>query len=311
LSAAPERVVIAGGSGLIGRALARELAAAGREVIVLSRGAPGGAGADREGVRTERWDGRTVGGWAAALEGAAAVVNLAGAGIADRRWTPARKRVLLASRLEPTAALVTALAAARHRPAVLLQASAVGFYGDRGDQPLDESAAAGAGFLAETCRAWEAASAAVERLGVRRVLLRTGVVLARDGGALPRMALPFRLGVGGRLGDGRQWLPWIHVVDQLAAMRFLLDAEGTAGPYNLVAPAPATNAEFSRSLARALGRPCLLGAPRFALELALGEMAAMLLGGQRLAPRRLLEAGYRFRHPALEGALAELFGARP
>ena len=297
------KVVIAGGSGLIGRALAAELAAAGREIVVLSRGRaeglPGGA-------RAVRWDGRTADGWAGELEGAAAVVNLAGEGIAERRWSAARKRALLDSRLAATAAVVAGLAAARRRPPVLAQASAVGYYGDRGDEGLDEDSPPGIGFLSELADAWERASAAADTLGVRRVLLRTGLVLAREGGALPAMARPFRLGVGGPLGDGRQWMPWIHVADQVGAIRFLIETAGAVGPFNLVAPAPETNAAFSRGLARALGRPCLLRAPGGALRLALGEMAGMLLGGQRLRPRRLLDAGYRFRFPTLAGALADL-----
>jgi uncharacterized protein (TIGR01777 family) len=297
------KVVIAGGSGLIGRALAAELGAAGREIVVLSRGRaeglPGGA-------RAVRWDGRTADGWAGELEGASAVVNLAGEGIADRRWSAARKRALLDSRLGATAAVVAGLAAARRRPPVLAHASAVGYYGDRGDEWLDEDSPPGSGFLAELADGWERASAAADTLGVRRVLLRTGLVLAREGGALAAIARPFRFGVGGPLGDGRQWMPWIHVADQVGAIRFLIETAGTVGPFNLVAPAPETNAAFSRGLARALGRPCLLRAPGAALRLALGEMADMLLGGQRLRPRRLLDAGYRFRFPTLADALADL-----
>lgn len=298
------RIVVAGGSGLIGRALAAELAAAGHEVVVLSRSAAGTEAAPE--ARTLLWDGRTLGPWSAAVDGAEAVVNLAGAGIADQRWTEARKRLLGTSRLDATAALVAAIRAASRPPRVLLQASAVGFYGSRGDELLDERASPGSGFLPELSVAWERASDDVARRGVRRVLLRTGIVLAREGGALPKMALPFRLGVGGPLGSGRQWLPWIHLADELAAIRFLLDAASAEGPYNLVAPAPATNEAFSRTLARTLGRPSFCRVPGFALRLAVGEMAGMLLGGQRLQPRRLLEAGYRFRFPELEGALANL-----
>lgn len=299
------KVVVAGGSGRIGRALVAELAGEGREVVVLSRRAGGDAG---PGPRSVAWDGRSVGAWAAELEGAAGVVNLAGEDIAGGRWSAARKRRLLDSRVAPTGALVEAIRRARRPPAALLQASAVGYYGDRGDEALDESSAPGAGFLPEICVAWENASAPVEALGVRRVVLRTGLVLAREGGALPEMARPFRFGVGGPLGDGRQWMPWIHLADETAAIRFLLARADPRGPFNLVAPEPASNEAFSRALARVLGRPSLLRAPAFALRLALGEMAGMLLGGQRPAPRRLLEAGYRFRFPALEPALADLLG---
>lgn len=299
------KVVVAGGSGRIGGALVAELAAAGYEVVVLSR-RPGASGI--AGARRVEWDGRSAGAWAAELEAAAGVVNLAGEDIAGGRWTARRKRLLLDSRLATTGALVDAIRQARRRPAALLQASAVGYYGDGGDRELDESSPPGVGFLSGICVAWEEASAPVEALGVRRVLLRTGLVLAREGGALPEMARPFRLGLGGPLGSGRQWMPWIHLADEIGAIRFLLERGDVRGPFNLVAPAPATNEEFSRALARALRRPCLLRAPASALRLALGEMAEMLLAGQRLAPRRLAEAGFPFRFPALDGALADLLG---
>ena len=300
-----ERIVVAGGTGLIGSALVSALAGAGREVVVLSRSAQGPP--LPAGARRRAWDVREVGGWAAELESARAVVNLCGAGIADRRWTERRKGLLASSRLEPTLALVEAIGAARERPALLLQGSAVGYYGDRGDEPLDEDSGPGrAGYLPELSLAWERASEGVEGLGVRRVLLRSGIVLARAGGALPVMARPFRLGVGGPIGSGEQWVPWIHIADEVAAIRFLIDAADAAGPYNLVAPEPVTQATLSCELAHALHRPNLLRAPAFALRLALGEMADMVLGGQRLAPRRLLEAGFVFRNPDLSEALAEL-----
>lgn len=297
------KIVVAGGTGLIGSALVASLLERGDDVVVLSRSA---APARPEAPRHVRWDGRSLGEWARELEGAAAVVNLCGAGIADRRWTAARKRVLESSRLEPTRALVAAIAAASARPRVLAQGSAVGFYGNRGDEAIDERSAPGSGYLSELSLEWEAASAGVEAAGVRRVLLRTGIVLARDGGALPVMARPFRFGVGGPLGDGEQWMPWIHLDDEIAAIRFLLDRADASGPYNLAAPEPVTNATLSRELAKALHRPNLLRAPAFAMRLALGEMAEMVLGGQRAAPHRLLEAGFPFRFVALAPALADL-----
>jgi uncharacterized protein (TIGR01777 family) len=301
------KVVLAGGSGRIGGALAAALAAAGYEVVVLSRAPRVGAEA-APGVRRVGWDGRTAGTWVAELGGARAVVNLAGADIAGGRWTAARKRLLLDSRLEPTAALVEGLRRAGGERPALIQASAVGFYGDRGDEPLDEDSPPGSGFLSETCVAWEQASEPAEALGARRVLLRTGLVLAADGGALPAMARPFRLGVGGPVGGGRQWMPWIHLADEVGAIQFLIESDAARGPFNLVAPAPRTNAEFSRALARALHRPGLLRVPRVALRLALGEMADLLLGGQRAAPRRLIAGGCRFRYPELGPALADLLG---
>ena len=303
------RVLIAGGSGLIGRALAGELAGAGVEVVVLSRAARP-AGSWPPAVRFAAWDGRTSAGWGPECEGAGAVVNLAGENLAAGRWSAARKRRLATSRLEPTRALVEAVAAARRRPAVFVQASGVSLYDPRSEAVADESTPAATGFLAGLVLAWEGASAPVEELGVRRVVLRSGVVLARQGGALPRMLPPFRLGLGAALGDGRQAFPWIHLADEVGAIRFLLERAELAGAFNLVAPGTADNAGFSRALARALGRPCRLRVPGALLRLALGEMADVLLTGPRVAPRRLLEAGYRFRFAALASALADLVGHR-
>jgi uncharacterized protein (TIGR01777 family) len=300
------RVLIAGGSGLIGRALAAELVAAGREVVVLSRSPESAASSGHGAVRTVGWDGRTPAGWLAELEGAAAVVNLAGENVGDGRWTAARKRRLASSRLEPTAAIAAAIAAARRRPAVLLQGSAVGFYGDRGEEPLDERSRPGRGFLPELCEAWEAASAPVEELGVRRALLRSAVVLARRGGALPKMARPFRLGLGAPLGSGAQRFPWIHLDDEVGAIRFLLERSELAGPFNLAAPETPTQRELSRALARALRRPLWPGVPRPVLRLLFGEMADVLLASQRVAPARLLEAGFVHRRPELGPALVDL-----
>ena len=302
------RVLIAGGSGLVGRALAASLAAAGAEVVVLSRSASDPRPA--RGIRFVRGDGLTPVGWEAECEGARAIVNLTGENVGAGRWTKARKQLLVASRLEPTRALVEAIAGAAHRPGVLIQGSAVGYYGAHGDQALDEEAPAGRGFLPELALAWEEASRPVEALGVRRVVARTGLVLAREGGALAKMLPPFRLGLGGPLGSGRQWMSWIHLADQVAALRFLLEREDLAGAFNLAAPEPASNREFSRALAGALGRPCLARVPALALRLALGEMSGILLTGQRVLPRRLLQAGYRFRFPAIGAALADLVGAR-
>jgi uncharacterized protein (TIGR01777 family) len=301
-----------GGSGLLGRALGGSLGSVGFDVVVLSRQAPEKVDLPA-GCRAARWDGRSPEGWLGEADGAAAIVNLAGESIAGRRWSAERKRRIVASRVDSTRAAVAALAALPEgrRPPVLLQASGAGIYGDRGDETLDESSTPGEGFLAETAKAWEAASAGADELGVRRVLLRTGVVLAREGGALPEMSRPFRFFVGGRLGDGRQWLPWIHLDDEIAAIAFLLRDPAARGPYNLCAPTPATNAELTRALARALRRPALFAVPAFALRLLLGEMATLVLRGQRVVPRRLLAAGFRFRFANLDAALADLIGRRP
>lgn len=302
------RILIAGGTGLLGRALARQLAASGREVVLLSRSASGKAG-DRElppGCRLAAWDGRTANGWGELASGAEAIVNLAGESIAGGRWSPTRKARILDSRLQSTAALVEAIAQAKRPPRVLLQGSAVGYYGDRADELLPEEAVAGGGFLGETAQSWEAASAPAESFGVRRVVARTGVVLARQGGAFPKMALPFRFGAGAVLGSGRQWMPWIHLADEIAALEFLLGNEAAHGAVNLAAPAPATQAEFSRELARTLRRPLLARAPAWTLRVALGEMADLVLASQRVVPQRLLELGFRFRFPALPAALGDL-----
>jgi len=302
------RFVLAGGTGLIGRRLAAAWALEGADVVVLSRAAS--VGGLPAGVRVATWDGRTAGSWAEELDGAAGVVNLSGENVGAGRWTAARKRRLRASRLEPTAALVAAIERARRRPAVLLQASAVGFYGDRGDATLDESATPGVGYLPEMCVEWERASAGVEPLGVRRVLLRTGIVLAREGGALPKMLPAFRAGLGGPLGDGRQWFPWIHLDDAVAAIRFAAARSELRGPLNVTAPAPVTNAELARELARACRRPAFLRVPPFALRALFGEMAEVLLGGQRVVPAKLAAAGFRFVYPTLGAALAALVGRR-
>ncbi len=287
------RVVVAGGTGFIGRALRAALEAAGHEAVVLSRSA---------GPGRVVWDGETQGPWTAALEGSGAVVNLAGASVAGGRWTEARKRLLAQSRLLPTRALVTALSGLKERPGVLVSASAVGYYGDRGDEELSERSGPGAGFLARLCVDWELEARKAAGYGARVVLLRTGIVLGKGGGALAKMLTPFRLGLGGPLGSGTQWMPWISLEDEVGLILHLLERE-VSGPVNAAAPSPVTNQGFSAALGRALRRPALLRAPAFALRLALGEMSSLLLGGQKVRPEKALESGYRFKHPELAAAL--------
>ncbi|MFZ5813386.1 MAG: TIGR01777 family oxidoreductase [Thermodesulfobacteriota bacterium] len=310
------RVVITGGTGFIGRILSRMLAAQGYQVVVLTRRPrPAPAGKSSASVQDGRsggtvehvgWDGRTDRGWGHLAEDAA-VVNLAGENIAAGRWTAEKKRDIVESRLASGAAVVRA--AARARPRVVVQASAVGYYGHRGEQVLEESAPPGRGFLAETAVRWEESTRAVEDMGVRRVVVRTGVVLGTEGGAFPRLLAPFRLGLGGPVGDGRAWFPWIHTQDEAQAIAFLLERPDAVGPYNLVAPGIVTGKGLSDALGKALRRPAVLRVPALALRMAFGEMAdAALLASLRVTPARLSALGFVFRYPELGPALADLTG---
>jgi hypothetical protein len=288
------RLVIAGSSGFLGTHLVAALRGDGHEVVRLVRREPRGAGELRWDPAARRLD-------PAALAGADAVVNLAGANV-GRRWTAAHKRRLRDSRVDTTATLADAIAA-RGAPVTLLNSSAVGFYGDTGDRPVDEGSAPGRGFLADLAREWEAATDPAAAAGARVVLLRTGLPLHAGGGLLRPMLLPFRLGVGGRLGSGRQYLPWISLADWLGAVRFLLDRSDVAGPVNLVGPQPVPNAQFTAAFGRVLRRPTLLPVPTVALRLVLGEFAGEALASQRVLPGALTAAGYPFRHPDVESAL--------
>jgi uncharacterized protein (TIGR01777 family) len=300
------RVVILGGSGFIGRALTRSLAGDGHEVVIVSRGAPRAAGG---GVSFAPFDGRSGAGWRESLDGADALVNLAGENIASGYWTAGRKRRILDSRLAAGRAVMDALASVTARPRVLVQGSATGYYGDRGDAPAAEDAPAGRGFLAEVAAQWEASTAGAEALGVRRAVARTAVVLDGRGGALPRMLAPYRFFVGGPLGSGNQWFPWIHLTDEVRAIRFLLECPEAQGPYNLAAPGAVTQKELAEALGRALSRPAWLRAPETALRLVLGEMAQELfLNGVRAVPERLARLGFSFRFPTLNAALADVLG---
>ena len=300
------RVIIVGGSGLIGRALTANLTGDGHEVIILSRNPARAAGLPA-GARAEGWDGRTAAGWGAAADGADAIVNLAGENLAGGRWTEERKRALRDSRLLSGQAVVQAVQSASRKPAVVVQASAVGYYGPHGDEEVTEETPPGSDFLARLAVEWEASTAPVESWGVRRVLIRTTPVLSLKEGALPRMVLPFRYFVGGPLGSGRQWFPWIHVADEAAAIRFLMERPDASGPYNLTAPQSLTNAQFSKILGRVMGRPSLIPTPALALRLIFGEMSTVLLDGQRAVPRRLQSLGFAFRFPDAETALRDLF----
>jgi uncharacterized protein (TIGR01777 family) len=293
------RVVITGATGLIGTALAARLQQDGVTVTRLVRRPPASAA-------EVRWDPRARAGGLdpAVLSGADAVVHLSGASVAGGRWTAARKRELRESRIGSTRALVEAITAAPVPPPALLCASAIGWYGDTGGRAVTEADPAGSGFLPELVRDWEATAATAAQAGVRVVYLRSGLVLARAGGLLGPLLPLFRLGLGARLGDGRQCLSWIALTDHLRATRFLLDGSDLAGPVNVTAPEPASNAEFTAALARAVRRPAVLRVPAAVLRTGLGEASSELLGGARVLPARLQEAGFTFEYPALDAALA-------
>lgn len=293
------RVAITGSSGLIGSALSGSLQGDGNEVLRLVRRSP-------RGPDEIAWNPMDPGGGLdpATLDGLDAVVHLSGAPIAGGLWTKARKAELRSSRIQSTKALVTAIGKAANPPSALLSGSAIGWYGDTGSREVDESAPAGTGFLARLVRDWEAAARPATEAGVRVVNLRSGVVLSRNGGMLGPLVPLFRFGLGARLGDGTQFISWISATDHVAATRFLLDHADVDGPVNLTAPVPATNAEFTADLARALRRPALLRVPAPVLRTGLGELSGELLGSARVLPRRLQEAGFAFRYPGIAGALA-------
>jgi hypothetical protein len=298
------QILLTGATGTLGRPLCAELQASGHRLTVLSRQHP-------ERVRALCGEGIEVWSDLAAWSPQRhfdAVINLAGEPIADARWTAARKARLRDSRIALTQQLVQRIAAAHTKPAVLLSGSAVGLYGEGGDALFTETAPPASDFAAQLCADWEAAARPVQALGVRLCWLRTGLVLARDGGLLARMRLPFSLGLGARLGDGRQWMSWIHEADWRALLLQLLADPRASGAFNFTAPQPVTNAGFTAQLAKALHRPALLAAPAWALKLAAGEMAPLLLGGQRVLPARAQALGFNFRHPELAGALRDLLG---
>ncbi|VXB34272.1 conserved hypothetical protein; putative NAD(P)-binding Rossmann-fold domain [Pseudomonas sp. 8AS] len=295
-------ILLTGGTGLIGRALCRHWLNQGHQLTVWSR-TPGkvaglcGAAVRGIGLLEDYGDGPLD-----------AVVNLAGAPIADRPWTHKRKALLWASRITLTEQLLAWLEGRAQRPPVLLSGSAVGWYGDGGERELHEdSAPVVEDFAAQLCSAWEETALRAEELGIRVILLRTGLVLAADGGFLKRLLPPFRLGLGGPIGNGRQWMPWIHLQDQIGLIDFLLQQADARGPYNACAPQPVRNRAFAQALGRALHRPALLPLPGLLLKIALGELSGLLLGGQKALPQRALAAGYAFRFTAIDSALADLF----
>jgi uncharacterized protein (TIGR01777 family) len=295
-SPSPSRIVVAGASGLIGSALVRSLTADGHDVVRLVRRAPRA----RDEVRWDPEGGRVD---AAGLAGCDAVVNLAGAGVGDHRWTEAYKTRIRCSRVLGTRALAEAVAGLEERPRVFVSGSAMGFYGETGERAVDESAPPGDGFLPRLCVEWEGAAAPAREAGVRTVFTRTGLVVSRGGGAWARLFPLFRAGLGGRMGDGRQYWSYIALHDEVAAIRHLLDTDGLSGPFNLTAPAPLTNREITAAMGRVLHRPTPLPVPAPVLRAVLGEMAGDVLGSARVRPTRLLESGFTFAFPDIEGAL--------
>ncbi len=306
------RVIVAGGTGLIGQALVESLHHDGHEVIVLGRnpnktsGLPGG-------VKITVWDGKTSNGWGHLVDGAGAIINLAGASIAGEgflpeRWSAEKRKAIIDSRTHAGQAITQAVGAAKVKPGVVIQSSAVGYYGVHGDEELTEESPAGSDFLADVCKAWEASSAEVEGMGVRRAVIRTGVVLSRKGGALPRMAVPFKLFAGGYFGDGKQQMSWIHLDDQVNAIRFLMDNPNGSGVFNLTAPNPVSNKELSAALGKAMHRPMVAPIPGFAMKAAFGDVTTVVLDGQRVIPKRLLELGYQFKFTTIQQALEVIYG---
>jgi uncharacterized protein len=303
------RIIITGGTGLIGRALAEDLAQAGHQVIVLGR-RPGEGQGLPAGVRSVRWDGRTAEGWGDLADGADAIVNLAGENLSAGRWTSERKRAIRESRVNAGTAVVEAVQRAGKKPTVVIQASAVGYYGPTGDELLTEESPRGQDFLADVCREWEGSTQAVETLGIRRVVVRTGVVLSERHGALPRMLLPFRLFVGGPLGAGRQWMSWIHLQDQVRALRLLIETPAARGAFNLSAT-PLTNRQFASALGRVMRRPAFFPVPAVLIRLMFGEMGTVVLDGQRVSARRLTDLGFTFHFSEAESALRDLLRRGP
>lgn len=303
------KIILPGGSGMVGSLAAAHFASQGHSVFILSRSPE----KTRQqlaslpaSVQVRGWDGATARGWAELIDSDTAIINLTGENLANKRWTPAQKQVILQSRTQPGQAIVQAVEQASEKPAVLLQVSGVGYYGASQGEVITEASPAGNDFPARVCQAWETGTAPVEALGVRRVVMRTGVVLSKRGGALPRMLLPFKLLIGGPLGNGRQWLAWLHELDQIAAFQFFIENPACQGVYNVTSPNPVQNRDFAKAIARAYGRPSWIPAPAFAIRLLFGEMATVVLDGQRVIPQRLLAEGFEFQYAEPLAALQQI-----
>jgi uncharacterized protein (TIGR01777 family) len=301
------KIIVTGATGFIGRSLIGRCIVEGHEVVALTRDAEKAAPLFPAGVKVLTWDGATAGDWVSEVDGADAVVNLAGEPIAGKRWTAAQKTRIIESRVCAARAIRDAIAKARRKPSVLVNSSAVGYYGPVAEGDVAEDRHAGKGFLAETCVRWEAEASAIGSLGPRVAMLRIGVVLGEKGGALEKIALPFKLFAGGPIGSGSQWFPWVHRDDVVGIAMFAIGNPGVAGPINAVAPESVTMKTFCAAVGTALRRPSWAPVPAPVLRLALGEMAEMLLTGQRVVPARLSALGYQFKFPTLARALTDLF----
>jgi len=295
------KLVVTGATGFIGSVLCNRLSDQGHTLTLLTRSGP--RNGSTQNKRWLHWTPDSLGEWEKTVDGADGIINLAGESIAAKRWTPQQKRRIVTSRLDTTHGLIEAIVKAQQKPKFLINSSAIGYYGPRGDELITEEAEPGPGFLAETTRDWENEASRAESLGLRVVYLRTGIVLGCDGGALAKMVLPFKFFVGGPLGSGKQWMSWIHIEDEVGLILHLAGHAQASGPVNATAPNPVTMNEFCQTLGKVLGRPSWAPVPAFALRLLLGEMAEMLLTGQRVVPAAAQRFGYQFRYPNLEEAL--------
>jgi len=304
-------VLITGGTGLIGRALTARLQDTGFDVAILTRRESGQGRLNGRPVRFVHWNAKDSNGWLEEADGSYGIVNLAGHSIASGRWSAEVKRRILESRLQAGMAVCEAVRLSNKKPGVVVQASAIGFYGDRGEDSLDESSARGSGFLADIAKMWEESTGEVESFGTRRAVIRTALVLARGAEFIRRISLPFRFFAGGPQGSGRQWMSWIHLEDEARAIAFILDSASLSGTFNLASPNPLRNKEFARAIGKVMHRPAHLRTPAFLFRAALGEMAdELLLASQRVMPGRLLESGFSFSYPDVYAALEEAFNGK-
>jgi uncharacterized protein (TIGR01777 family) len=303
------KIVLAGGTGFLGASILNALLGENHEVVLLSRNPRPGDAFSQQSFKYAAWDGKTVAAWAEHVSGASAVINLAGEPIGVKRWSDTQKSLIVGSRVESTRAIIAAMAAANPRPSILINASAIGFYGHVAEGDVSETRKKGNGHLADTCEKWEHHALAAQNYGVRVVILRYGIVLERDGGVLAKMLVPFKMFAGGPPGSGRQWVSWIHREDAVRATLFCLENSKLAGPVNVTSPEPERMKEFCTAMARAIGRPSWAPVPDFVLKTILGEMSDVILTGQRAIPRKLIEAGFKFKYPHIGSAFGAIFSS--